>query len=579
MLLYNPVLIIIAPLLSALINALLGKSQGKIVFRLGLALHVVAVIVALQIIYKVVTVGPQTIDLSFLLGSGSGLFNLVFYIDRLAAVMMVLISIITATIFIFSMNYMREESDYPKFNVLLSFTTAILFCMVSSPNLLLIFIFWQLMSFMLYLLSYQYTDHATMKGAFKTFMTLRFGDIAFLAGIALAYNIYGTLELKEIFSQVPGITTTYSLGPWFTIHANTAITLLIFVGAMSKSAQFPLHIWVRDALYAPTPMHALLHAGIINAGGFLINRLAPLYGSSPATLHVVLVIGLLTVIIGSSMMLVQNNIKRTLGYSTIGQMGFMILECGVGAFALAIFHLIAHGLFKATIFLNCGNIIHKARLEPKFPYLTAKDKDPELESEEDGFSFLTWLTGFVLSLVLPLVILLVAHGALRLPLMESQGALVFLFFSWVTSSRAIMAIYKAQTDTSFSISIKLSILMFITLVVIVFVYLFAVESFTYFLYPDHNEVAAYFHAASLPSFVFDTLIVAVLFYVVFKWSLNYLRAHGRKAKWPSWVSEFRAKLYILLVNKTYTDNIYAWLHHRIIRFANLIEKRYLRFLP
>ena len=136
---------------------------------------------------------------------------------------------------------------------------------------------------------------------------------------------------------------------------------------MSKSAQFPLHMWLPDSLYAPTPVHALLHAGIINAGGFLLARLAPLYALSPATLHLVFAVGMLTALLGSSMMLVQNDIKKTLGYSTIGQMGFMIMECGLGAYGLAIFHLIAHGLFKGTIFLNCGYVIHAARQEPRQP--------------------------------------------------------------------------------------------------------------------------------------------------------------------------------------------------------------------
>jgi NADH-quinone oxidoreductase subunit L len=578
MLFYYPILIFAAPLLSAIINGLLGKTLGKNVFKLGLFFHVISVVVALQIFYKIVVVGPETIDLSGFIAPGSGFFEFVFYIDRLAAVMMLLIALITATIYIFSMSYMREEPDYPKFNVLLSLTTFILFCLVSSSNLLMIFIFWQLISFMLYLLSYQYTNYPTMMGSFKTFMVLRFGDITFLAGIALAYNIYGTLELKEIFAQVPSIITTFSFGPGLEISANTAITLLIFIGAMSKSAQFPLHIWVRDALYAPTPMHALLHAGIINAGGFLINRLAPLYGSSSATLHIVLIVGLLTVIVGSMTMLAQNNIKRTLGYSTIGQMGFMILECGIGAFALAIFHLIAHGLFKATIFLNCGNIIHKARLEPKLPY-PAKEKASDEGSEALGFSLLTWVTGFALSLVLPLIILLLAHGTLQISLVDSQGTLVFLFFSWVTSSQAIMAIYKAQTDTSFNISIKTSLIMFLTLVVIVFAYLFAVESFTYFLYPDHDEVALYFQAAALPPFIFDVLIVTTLVFVITKWALNYQRAHGKKTSLPLWIREFTAWLYIFIVNKFHIDNIYTWLHDKIIRFAHILEKRYLRYLP
>src|SRR6266487_3027506 len=172
---------------------------------------------------------------------------------------------------------------------------------------------------------------------------------------------------------------------------------------MSKSAQFPLHIWLPRSLYAPTPVHALLHAGIINAGGFLINRLAPLYGLSSTTLHVAFVVGAVTALLGAAMMLAQNDIKKTLGFSTIGQMGYMIMECGLGAFALAVFHLIAHGLFKATVFLNCGNVIHKAREEPVFP-------PPAQATEERQFSRLTWLTGFIMSLLMPLIILFMAHG-------------------------------------------------------------------------------------------------------------------------------------------------------------------------
>src|SRR4029078_4908137 len=147
----------------------------------------------------------------------------------------------------------------------------------------------------------------------------------------------------------------------------TAVTLLFFVGAMGKSAQFPIHLWLPGSLFAPPPVHALLHAGIINAGGFLIKRLAPLFVLSSTTLHVAFTVGTLTAILGASMMLTQNDIKKTLGFSTIGQMGYMIMEWCLGAFGLGVFHLHAHGIFKATVFLNCGNVIHKARQEPAFP--------------------------------------------------------------------------------------------------------------------------------------------------------------------------------------------------------------------
>ena len=318
-------------------------------------------------------------------------------------------------------------------------------CMVSSVNLMMLFLFWQILSYMLYLLAHNHTHLATLEGAFRTFTLLRVGDVAFLSGIVLAHQLYGTLEFQALFAKAAESPVTLSLWPGIEIGGATAVTLLLFVGAMSKSAQFPIHIWLPRSLYAPTPVHALLHAGIINAGGFLINRLAPLYGLSSTTLHVAFVVGTLTAVLGATMMLAQNDIKKTLGFSTIGQMGYMIMECGLGAFSLAVFHLIAHGLFKATVFLNCGNVIHKARQEPESPHA-----DPLAEEQE--FSRLTWFTGFMTTLLIPLLILLVTHGVLRIPLLESQGTVIFLFFIWITSSQAILTLTRLRAVASWKVS-------------------------------------------------------------------------------------------------------------------------------
>src|SRR2546423_11076384 len=190
--------------------------------------------------------------------------------------------------------------------------------MVSSANLLMLFVFWQLLSYLLYLLAHNLTHRATVDGAFRTFTLLRVGDIAFLAGIVLAHALYGTVEFHELFTRAAATSITVSPLPGIEMSGPTAITLLIFIGAMSKSAQFPLHVWLPRSLYAPTPVHALLHAGIINACGFLINRLAPIFGECPAVLHLAFAVGAVTAIVGAGMMLVQSDIKRTLGFSTIG---------------------------------------------------------------------------------------------------------------------------------------------------------------------------------------------------------------------------------------------------------------------
>src|SRR5215510_6665088 len=378
---HYPLLILLAPLVAGLVINPLSGLIGKKVSWIGVIAEVFAFGLSLYLLYQVIARGPQIVDVSALAAPWNGIFKFAFYIDRLAAVMMVHITAISTLIHLFSIRYMQQEHGYARFHSLLALTTFVLLGMVASADLLMLFVFWQLLSWMVSFLSYNYAHPPTVRGAFRTFIILRFGDIAFLLGIVLAYHSYGTLDLQQLFVRSAEARGIYSLWSHWGLEVNvpTAITLLIFVGAMSKSAQFPLHMWLPDSLYAPTPVHALLHAGIINAGGFLLARLAPLYDLSPLTLHMVFAIGLLTTILGSSMMLTQNDIKKTLGYSTIGQMGFMIMECGLGAYALAIFHLIAHGIFKATIFLNCGNVIHKARMEPHFPHI-------DHQEEKEGFS-------------------------------------------------------------------------------------------------------------------------------------------------------------------------------------------------
>jgi NADH-quinone oxidoreductase subunit L len=477
--------------------------------------------------------------------------------------MMVHITAISSLIHLFSIRYMQQERGYARFHSLLALTTFVLLGMVASADLLMLFVFWQLLGWLVSFLSFNYAHPPTVRGAFRTFIMLRFGDIAFLLGIVLAYHFYGTLDLQQLFVRSAEARGVYSLWPrWgLEVNAATVITFLIFVGAMSKSAQFPLHMWLPDSLYAPTPVHALLHAGIINAGGFLLARLAPLYDLSPPTLHVVFAVGLLTTILGSSMMLTQNDIKKTLGYSTIGQMGFMIMECGLGAYGLAIFHLIAHGIFKATIFLNCGQVIHAARQEPRFP---PKDNQAAAGAE---FSGLAWFTGFVTTLILPLIILLGGHGLLRIPLRESQDAVIFLFFGWATSSQAILTLYRLQAIASW----KVATTMLFTLFLVVVTYLLAAESFTYFLFPTPGEAARHFKAGALPVVVFDVLVVAAALFIVLGWILIYANAHGRSLRLPGWVAALQVRFYLFLMNRLYLDALALRINQRCARAAAWIN--------
>jgi len=551
-----PVFILLAPLAAGLIVGVLGRSIGPKVVRIGVAAEVMAFVFSLVLLYEVTIRGPQTIDLP---QWSDGILQFGMYIDRLSAVMLVHIAAISILIHLFSIRYMQQERGYTRFHSLLAFTTFVLFGMVSSSNILMLFAFWQLLSWLVPLLSYNHAHPPTVRGAFRTFIMQRLGDVAFLAAVVLAYSLYGTLNFQQLFSRAADIPTviTFWPGGGLEIRGATAVTLLIFIGAMSKSAQFPLHMWLPDTLYAPTPVHALLHAGIINAGGFLLCRLAPLYALSPATLHIVFAVGMLTALLGSSMMLVQNDIKKTLGYSTIGQMGFMIMECGLGAYGLAIFHLIAHGLFKGTIFLNCGYVIHAARQEPRFP-----PKDAAAESGE--FSNLTWLTGFITTLILPLIIVLAAHGILNIPLRDSQGTAIFLFFGWATSSQAILTLYRLRTVASWKVAAS----MLVTLFLVVMTYLLAAESFTHFLFPAPGEVTYHFRAGALPVVAFDLLVTAFALVIILSWVLIYARSHGKSIRMPGWVDALQVRIYLLLMNRLYHDALSMRLRPV---FAHVIE--------
>ena len=561
-------LVIIAPLAAALAAFLSGPNPiPPWVYRFGTMSHLLSFVAALALFFHVAAPGMPPISHP-LLSSPWEVLSIGLSVDRLAAVMMVLIAGIGAIIHLYSIRFMGDEKGAGRFHSLLSLTIAVLLFMVSASSLLGLFLCWQLLSALLALLAYNHFHPPTARGAFRTFIMLRAGDLFFLSGLLVAYHFYRTTEFSLLFSRAlthPQTLVLSVAGSPLVLSANTLTALLIFVGAMSKSAQFPLHIWLPDSLYAPTPVHALLHAGIINAGGFLLNRLAPLYGHTPATLHTIFAVGLLTAILGACLMLTQNDIKKTLGYSTIGQMGYMIMECGLGAFSLAAFHLIAHGLFKATIFLNCGNVIHKARKDPRLPERTE-------EGERGDFSPLTWTTGLLTTLLLPLVLLLAVHGVLSIPSADSRGAIIFLFFSWITSAQAILTLYRLRALGSW----KVAAIMLLTLGLVTATYLVAVERFTTFLYPDPAVAASYFRAGALPDPLFSLLILSASLSILLYWISALGRSHGS----PVWMNrklkegffQLKAHLYLFFLNRLYLDRLLARSGDLLRRGAQALDR-------
>lgn len=564
------ILVLLAPLLAGLLISLLGRTLGEQSYKIGVPAIVAAFVGSAWILYTVTTAGPAQLSITTRTPASTGWFQFGFYVDRLSAVMMVLITGVSAIIHLYSIRYMQGERGYARFYALLSFMSVVLLAMVASANLFMLFVCWQLVSWLLYLLLvYNYTHRPAVESAFKSFLVFSIGDVAFLAGVVLAYRTYGTLEFPALFEQAAQTAAAVSLWPGGPeLSAATAITLLLFVGAMAKSAQLPLSMWLPDTMDAPTPVSALMHAGIVNAAGFLINRLAPLYGQAPETLHVVFVIGGLTTILGAIMMRTQSDIKKMLGFSTMGQMGYMVMECGLGAFALAIFHLIAHGIFKATLFLHAGNVIHAARREPKFP----PTHNP---AEADEFARLPWLTGVATTLILPLVILLAANGVLHIPLPDQQGAVIFLFFAWVTSSQALLSLYRLRAVESW----KVAVLMGLTVFLVVLTYLWAAEAFTYYLYPAPGQAAHYFQVAAFPLWLFNLFVVTVALLVIAWWAVAYSNIRGRHILTPNWVTALAPRLYVYFWNRLYIDALYARTGQALNRLARRLDARLPEWLP
>jgi NADH-quinone oxidoreductase subunit L len=212
--------------------------------------------------------------------------------------------------------------------------------------------------------------------------------------------------------------------------------------------------------------------------------------------------------------------------------------------------------------LYSGNVIHKARHEPVVPQAGH-------QAEEERYSPVTWMTGFLTTLLIPLLILLATHGVLQIPLLESQGTVIFLFFIWITSSQAILTLTRLRAVASW----KVSVAMLLTLLFIVFVYLFAVESFTAFLYPNPEEVASYFKAGDLPDWLFDLILVVSTLITVVGWIYLYLRAHGRTVWTPSWINNIRIHLYVLFLNRLYIDAVLHQAGHILTSVIQRLDKR------
>jgi len=346
------------PLLGAIVNGLgAGRLPRRVVSAIGTGTVGLAFAIALGCFFKLLSVPAEDrLFVQTLFGwidSGDLSVPIRLGLDPLSAVMMLVVTGVGFLIHVYSTGYMGHEKAYGRYFAYLNLFTFSMLMLVLADNFLLLFFGWEAVGLCSYLLiGYWYQKPSAAEAGKKAFVVNRIGDWGFMIGIFLVFVTFGTLDFGRVFAEAPEHLVRGS-------GLATAIALFLFIGAMGKSAQIPLHVWLPDAMEGPTPVSALIHAAtMVTAGVYMVARCHALYVLAPAALMVIAIIGALTAIFAASIGLVQTDIKRVLAYSTVSQLGYMFLALGVGAFTAGIFHLVTHAFFKALLFLGAGSVIH-----------------------------------------------------------------------------------------------------------------------------------------------------------------------------------------------------------------------------
>lgn len=354
-------LVPLAPLLGSLIAGLFGWLIGRTwSHRVTIGLMIVSFVASVVVFVDVLQGNTFNGTVYTWTASGGVRFEIGFLIDRLSALMMVVVTAVSLLVHIYTIGYMAEDPGYQRFFSYISLFTFSMLMLVMSNNFLQLFFGWEAVGLVSYLLiGFWYTRPSAIYANLKAFLVNRVGDFGFLLGIGMVLYHFGTLDYASVFQKAPALAdqTVEILpgSPWLLM---TVICILLFIGAMGKSAQFPLHVWLPDSMEGPTPISALIHAAtMVTAGIFMVARMSPLYELSETALSVVLVIGAITAFFMGLVAIVQNDIKRVVAYSTLSHLGYMTVALGASAYSAAIFHLMTHAFFKAVLFLGAGSVI------------------------------------------------------------------------------------------------------------------------------------------------------------------------------------------------------------------------------
>ncbi|MDA8387954.1 MAG: NADH-quinone oxidoreductase subunit L [Nitrospiraceae bacterium] len=349
------------PLLAFLINITLGKKFIRDKAHLvSIPLLTASWALAMWTVFEVMHGRTYDGDLYTWVVSGSFKVSVGFLIDQLTAAMLVVVTTVGLLVHLYSAGYMHGDKGFYRFYAYLGLFVFSMLMLIMSNNFLQLYFGWEAVGLCSYfLIGFWYEKKSASDAGKKAFIVNRFGDFGFGLGIMLIFLTFGSLHYGTVFGAAGGIAgrTIDILGR--PVGLPTVIALLLFAGAMGKSAQFPLHVWLPDAMEGPTPVSALIHAAtMVTAGVFMVSRCSPIFNLSPTAMGFVAVIGAFTALFAATIALTQNDIKRVIAYSTISQLGYMVLACGVGAYGAGVFHLFTHGFFKALLFLCAGSVMH-----------------------------------------------------------------------------------------------------------------------------------------------------------------------------------------------------------------------------
>jgi NADH-quinone oxidoreductase subunit L len=353
----------LAPLLGAIIAGLFGKQIGRAgahtVTILGVGIAFVLSLVVLKQ-FAIDGAAPWNGTVYQWMVSDGVRFEVGFLIDNLTALMMTVVTFVSLMVHIYTIGYMHDDPGYQRFFSYIALFTFSMLMLVMANNFLQLFFGWEAVGLVSYLLiGFWYTRPTAIYANLKAFLVNRVGDFGFLLGIAAIYASFNSLDYATVFDMAPALQdASFEIFPGTPWSLMTVVCIFLFIGAMGKSAQVPLHVWLPDSMEGPTPISALIHAAtMVTAGIFMVARMSPLYELSETALVFVMVIGAVTALFMGFLGIVQNDIKRVIAYSTLSQLGYMTVALGASAYAAGIFHLMTHAFFKALLFLGAGSVI------------------------------------------------------------------------------------------------------------------------------------------------------------------------------------------------------------------------------